>query len=311
MSNPIINTIVFPIIRQDFILPALKSLKVNTPPNYKTIVVNQTTSNEEFERALYDSCDIVIRPHFNMGFAQAANWGMRLAPTPYVTVANDDILFLDNWWQGCMETFERFETAAAVCPMTPKEPGWGWGEPGYRHLVPRTFMNGELKRLYDEDRELMAMVKGGNQSATARYHDTQSALDRLILEASSDPAFIQSLVEEKNWAVVDAFATFCPVFRADRLAEVGMIDERFFPGGGEDYDLMARYYQAGYRMLSTSRSFVWHWWGKSKDSPDGRDMALPPARPNWNNLSALWTPRCDVWGKNCERKTDEVFVAGL
>jgi len=307
----IINTIIFPNIRQDDVIEALQSLRKHTPPNYRTIVINQSVPNHEFEDTLYDNCDYVIRTHQNLGFAQASNLGIRLAPTPFITVANTDILFLESWWEGCIETFERFDTAAAVCPMTPKEPGWGWGEPGYRHLIPQKFMNGELKVLYDEDRRLMALVKGGDESAKPSYRETQVALDGLIIESSRDITFIQALVEEKNWMVVDGFAMFCPVFRADRLAEVGMFDENFMCGGGEDYDMLARYAQAGYRMLSTSRSFVWHHWGASKDSPDGKDMALPQARPNWNNLGDLWSPKCCVWGHGCERKTDEIYQAPL
>ena len=57
----IINTFIVPVVRRDFVLPMLDSLHATTPPNYKVIVVNQTQYDAEFERALWDRCDLVIR----------------------------------------------------------------------------------------------------------------------------------------------------------------------------------------------------------------------------------------------------------
>jgi len=266
----VINTIVFPIVRQDFILHALKSLRATTPPNYKTIVVNQTVPNREFEEALYELADIIIRTHLNYGFAQAANMGARLAPTEYVTIANDDVEFLPGWWEGIVETFERFPKAMAVSPMSPKEPGWGYGEEGFR--------------------------------------------EHLTLEESRSPENIQALKEQWNGAVVDAIAMWLVVFKHKEWVELGMFDERFTPGGGEDYDADARIYQAGHRALASSLSWVYHHWGQSKDKPNGLSTALPRARPSWNKLSGpegLWEPDCDVWGRNCRRKDPIVWRAPL
>jgi len=340
------NTVVCPIIRNDMVIPMLKSLKEHTPANFKTIVINQCQPNRQFEEELYDNADYVLRTHYNLGFAQAANLGMRLAPSEYITVANDDIVFLPgpngkSWWDGVLETFERFPTAAAVCPQSVKEPGWGWGEPGHRYLVPQTYLTGNLGKLFWEDRERMKKAKdtkamwedrfsenlsqkqeealrGQLDQVYSDFEESQAELDSIVFELAHDPGFIAALVEEKNWMVVDGFACFLPVFRANTLAEVGMFDERF-NAGGEDYDLLSRYYKAGYRMLSSSRSFVWHWWSKSKDSPDGYDVALPRARNPWNKLSVkgfgddgLYSPDCSVWGEAWSIRVDpEVYRAPL
>jgi GT2 family glycosyltransferase len=272
----VINTFVFPIVRMDYILPALQSLRRFTPANYRTIVVNQTQCNETFERNLWEAADYVIRTHYNLGFAQAVNLGTRLAPTPWVTVCNDDVLFFNaQWWPGIMETFERFPTALGVTPMSPKEPGWGWGEEGYR-------MHAEL----DECRENPAGV-------------------------------VDRLKKQFNGAVIDGFPAWLVVFRREEWMELGMFDERF-NAGGEDYDGLCRAYQAGYRMLASSYSWVWHWWGQSKDEPDGLNWALPRARDPWNKLSTkgfgdegLWDPDLHVWGENCTRTDPNVFRAPL
>jgi len=270
MSN-LINTFVFPIIRQDFILPALSTLREVTPSNYNTIVVNQTKPAPEFEQELREQADVVVTTSKNYGFAQAANIGVRLCQTEYVTIANDDVIFLQGWWPGIIETFERFDNAIAVAPMSPKEPGWGYGEEGYR------------------------------------IH--------LSLKDARHPENIQRLREEKKGAVVDGIAMWMVTFRRKEWIEkVGLFDERFFPGGGEDYDMDSRIYQAGFRALSTSYSWIWHHWGQSKDEPTGYNVALPHARPFWNKLSTkgfgdegLWDPDCDVWGKSGVRTDPEIY----
>jgi GT2 family glycosyltransferase len=275
--SEIVNTFVFPIVRRDFVVMAIKSLCKFTPPNFKVIIIDQTQYDQDLHEELWGVSDIVIKPHVNWGFSQAANIGTRLATTPWVTVCNDDVeFFWDGWWDGVMETFQRFETALGVCPMSPKEPGWGYGEEGYR-----------IHATLEECQELP--------------HSTA-----------------QRLKDQWAGAVVDGFAAWCVTLRREPWIELGMFDERFMPGGGEDYDVMARAYQSGYRMLATSLAWVWHYWGQSKDEPGGFKHALPNARPGWNKLSTkgfgdegLWHPDVDCWGRGCTRTDPEVYRAPL
>lgn len=341
--NDIVNTIIFPIIRTDSILKALRSLRLCTPPNFKAIVVNQTQPDPEFEAALYKEADLVIRTHKNYGFAQASNFGIRLAPTPYITVCNDDVEFLStdpSWWDGVLETFNRIPNAAAVNPQSPKEPGWGWGEPGYRYLVPMNYPEPTIlepwadwemeRREYCQIRDRVReerMQKGTEsgelnlelQRSKVRLLKFAEVLAPLVYErAILDPEFSRLLVLERNWQLVDAFACWCTVFRAEVLKDIGLLDERFVPGGGEDYDWMSRCYSSGFRALSSSRSWVWHWWGRSKDVGPNVKSALPLARNPWNKLSTkgfgdkgLWEPDVDVWGRSGIRTDPEVFQAPL
>src|SRR3990167_8330030 len=114
--------------------------------------------------------------------------------------------------------------------------------------------------------------------------------------------------------VIDAIAMWFPIFKREFFEKVGYFDERFYPGGGEDYDLNARAYRLGYRLISSMRSWVWHWWGKSKDHyeemPAELNMLDPELR--WNDNSFLWPSELnngqnmDPWGhytdENGERK---------
>lgn len=263
----IINTMVFPIVRKDFILYALRSLVEYSPYNYHVIVVDQTQPDVEFEAKLRPYCDLHIKScKYNLGYAQGVNQGLRLAPTPYITACNDDVIFLPHlydggWFEGILDTFERFETAGAVNPMSPIEPGWGYGE-----------------------------------AANREY---------LSFRECFDPRNIEALIEERNWQVIDGLVMWCTVFTKDFLDDVGYMHEDFRPGGGEDYTKCCEGYQAGYRLLATSRSWVWHWWGKSKDDSHGLDDALPLLGEPWCKLSTrgfgdegLWDPDVAVWGSD-------------
>lgn len=270
------STFIFPIVRTDFILPALESLH-QTTPGHRTIVINQTRyADPDFEWRLWELSDLVIRCKKNYGFSQAVNLGTRLATTDWVTVCNDDVVFFDrNWYAGIMETFRRFPTALGVAPMSPREPGWGYGEPGYR-------MHAELS------------------------------------ECLADPTGVAArLTAQWNGAVIDGMPAWCVTFKREEWIRLGMFDERF-SAGGEDYDGLARAYQAGYRMLGSSLAWVFHHWGQSKDEPDGLSQALPAARPAWNKLSTkgfgqagLWDPDCQVWGQGCVRTDSTVWRAPL
>lgn len=330
-------TICFPIIRQDFILGALKSLKKHTPPVYKTIVVNMSQPNREFEDALYGACDIVIRSHYNYGFAQASNLAMRLAPTPYVAIVNDDVSFLQGWLEGIMLSFEKFPRAIAVAPMSPKEPGWGYGEPGYRYLItkvdakakkaiePYEALRQEIKALSkranelpedeaEEKRRMQAFIRERMQA----LNKIEPIIDEIALKASQKPESIKKLAEGLNGAVIDAIAMWAVIFRTKEWQELGMFDERFTSGGGEDYCACYRIYKQNCRAIASSFSWVFHRWGRSKDQPSGFDTALPLSRPPWNKLSTkgfgdegLYHPDVSVWATEGERTDDEVWQAPL
>jgi len=273
--SAIINTYVIPTISHgDLIFRCIESLRKHCPPNFRVIVVNMSQPNSEFENRLYDSADIIIRTHKNFGFAQASNMGIRLAPTKYVTVSNDDVQVMPLFWEGIEETFELFPTAIGVNPESPLEPGWGYGQEGWiEHM---------------------------------EYKDDFTLED------------VAALKQIRPNRVVDGICTWCTVFKREELVrDVGLFDELFTPGGGEDYCLNARAYQAGYRMLGSSHSWAWHWWGMSKGggrAKDGTVVPLPSARPPWNKLSGdggLWDPDCNVWGKDCVRTTKEIHQAPL
>ena len=278
-----LNTfVVFPVI-PGYIEAFLRTLHQFTPPNFQVIVVDQTKDG------IYDlvkpyNVELYIRSYRNLGFSKAANIGARLATTPYITIANDDVEFINSaWWQGIEDTFSTDEKIIAVNPNSPKIAMWGYGmdhytkfellrkedcatEQGYRYLVDGDYSNHSLSTVSD---------KG----------ETKPLPNSFAL---------------KQAGVIDAIATWFTVFKRDKYWALGGFDEKYYPGGGEDQDINARAYSKGLRMVGTMKSWVWHHWSSSRDHPE----KLPKLNDElvWNNHDELWPPdwneghHMDPWG---------------
>lgn len=277
---PVEVTFIIPSIQNGFIKRCLETLKEYTPVEHRVIVIdNNYLSIEEECRGLYN---LWIRSYRNLGFSKSMNLGIQLSQTPYIGLVNDDVEFLNtNWWQGIMDTFRMDEKIIAVNPNTPTEGAWGYGlrSDNQDTWVPKDGF------VYDGDRSVAPVIDGVeiNTPDLARKH-----YDDLI---NKHPIW------QKD-TLCDGFALTCGIFKRESLKELGLLDERFYPGGGEDYDMMCRGYSKKYRMVGTTKSWVWHWWGKSKDDISGKDPTnkLFESRPRWNDLGEVWGDEFDVWG---------------
>lgn len=269
------TTFVIPIIRNDFIVPCLESLYENTHPNiFRVIVIDQSPAGVYKKIKKYTH--LYIRPYRNLGFAKAMNTGIRLVDTPYVSCFNDDVIFLNKkWWGGIKETFKMVgDNCLAVNPMSPREAAWGYGgkAPPGRILTP----DGRGVEFVDNNGKPISLER-----------------------AKTEEGYNWLLNNVHGW--IDGIVTWGTTFKMDLFRKVEFFDERFYPGGGEDYDLNARAYDPGwgggrYRMVSTSRSWVWHFWGSS-GSPDTNKKRRQEIKEQgikfddklrWNNWASLW-----------------------
>jgi len=286
---------VCPIIRLDFIKPAVESLyKFTDPSRFKLIVIDQ--SIEGLDKEWIDkNVHLYIRQK-NQGFAQSANTGMRIALSwnvPYISVMNDDLLFIyHTWLEDALSEFETDPKIIAVNPFCPKIAMWGYGmtEGEYLEIMPYK------SEFTPQD---IAYLKAGDY-------------DKAEIEARHSYKIPGSFPFTQR-GVVDAFAGWLPIFKREGLIEIGLYDERFVWGGGEDYDWMGRCYSCAWpiprdecnpefhrRAVSTMKSWVWHHWGKSKDESATLDSRLFEGRESWNGLGDLWSPYCDPWGHTRE-----------
>ena len=314
--------LVCPIIREDYVYKAVETLYKYTD-NFSLIIVDQTIDGlKEPIKA-----DMVIRMK-NQGFAKACNEGMihfLRWGYPYIGCMNDDIEFIDpKWFEGILEEFATDERIMAVNPESPRVPLWGYGRPHeeYIDIV-------EYKEHYTP--EDIAFLKSGDyERLLERYPLEPYEIADKLPDGKADwkgktyvpcekrpgqPNQGQAIFPLTKRGVIDGFAAWLPIFKRESLIQLGMFDERFVWGGGEDYDMMARAYSCAWpierdecderyhnRMVSSMKSWVWHWFGKSKDVKGELDPRLFEEKAAWNDLHFLWPPEknggkeIDPWG---------------
>jgi hypothetical protein len=264
------NTFVIPIVRDDLIERCLETLYARTPPGFYVYVVDQSPGGMPLEllRGRYENLLVLRTPRTathttgNLGFSKAVNLGLALVETPYATLCNDDVEFIHpDWWDGVLRTFARVERltpaqpAAIVTPISVKLPFWSIG------------------RAKGEDHYVMP------------YQAEWSEQDWAFLVGQSH--YVNERLTIRPHTYNAGAELFCSVVHMERMRTVGPINERFYPGGGEDYDYSRRVKLHGYCCVSTSESWVFHHWGSSVRLVLA-ERARADDKLRWNDLSSLW-----------------------
>lgn len=281
-----LNTFVIPCIRNDLIAKCLETLYANTPNNFYVIVIDQSIKGIDTSlRDKYMNLMIIRSPRTdvhrtgNLGFTQATNLGIQLTQTPYMTFLNDDVEFVHpKWWDGIMDTFDKVATATPERPAllvnaaSIKLPDWSVGRPAGddHYILP-------YKEKYtDED------------------------WDSLVNEEH----YVNEHLTIKPGTVIDGINLYCSVADTRKLLEIGLLDEYWYPGGADDYDLCCRASMFGYRCVGTTQSWVFHHWSKSfSDVRDKVEMQeLVQDELKHGNLDDKWGKRFDLWGVHCDVK---------
>ncbi|MFA5013909.1 MAG: glycosyltransferase [Actinomycetota bacterium] len=299
-------TFIFIPVVKDYIGKALETLYKFTPINFRVIVVDQT--KDGCYGLVHNYADLIIRNprRINMGFSKANNeailhalhWG-----SEYVACCNDDVEFLDSrYWQGLMDQFVAYPEMFAVCPASPIEPGWGYG-------------------LGSDGKWII-----GNQCPDWGIQVKENIYPKapdgspITLEMARTPKGYDMLLAHRQ-GHIEGFAGWFVVFKRETLKKVGLYNERFGPGGGEDYEYVHRIYLAGGRASATMRSFVWHWWSKSREGLHTRNDIVPYIHKTFQDTNALfeyssigvnspiYPPReNEPFGNKRKLKTEEIFV---
>ena len=279
------NTFVIPCIRNDLIDRCLETLYANTPNNFYVIVIDQSIKGIDMSlREKYKNLMIIRSPKTdehhtgNLGFTQASNLGITLSQTPYTTFLNDDVEFIHpDWWQGAIDTFAKVNEATPTRPAmivniaSAKLPDWSVGKPSGEdfYILP-------YKEKYTEE-------------------DWRFLID--------EEHYINEHLTIRPGSVIDGINLYCSVTDTKKLLEVGMLDEYWYPGGADDYDLCCRASMFGYRSVGTTLSWVFHHWSKSfadvRDKVEIREMIQDELRHG--NLNDKWGDRFDLWGVKCSK----------
>lgn len=247
------KTFVIPTVTNiDGLQKCIKSIyKYHEKNSFRIILIDN--SDENNYPLFKDSVHLYIKPYYNLGFSKSVNTGLRLFDTDYVVICNDDVEFINSkWWDGIIESFNKFPNVACVNPASIMD----------RNEKPRI----PYKEEYTEE-------------------DYQTLLNLKI----DSGALLRD-------TVIDTICMWCTVFKKETIERLGLFNERFYPGGGEDYDMNIRIYMHQMRALGVFNSWAWHWWGKTKDSVPSK--ALPQKTElRWNNLAEIWGENKDLFGR--------------
>jgi len=225
-------------------------------PHNFKVVVVDQNPIEDIYPRIKEMVHLYIKPYRNLGFAKAMNTGIRLADTDFVTICNDDVEFIDPRWWEGV--LEEFSKTPNAAGVNPSAP--------YNNL------NGENK-----------------VNPILETEDRMEAYNRL----KEDPSWYEKLL---GTGVLDGICTFCTVIPRKAVQEVGLLDEKFYPGSGEDYDWNTRAFIKGWRVIGTERAWIWHWWLSTKTELNKMDKKLWCHAKPWNNLGEKWGEDWNLFG---------------
>lgn len=292
-----INTFIIPVILTSNIERCLETLYRHTEKgSFYVYVVDMSVRGLDATklRNVYPNLMIIRSPksdiHWtgNLGFSGATNLGIRLVETPYFTMLNDDVECISSkWWGGVMDTFKQVEKAtpdspaAIVCPASIRLADWSVGRPSGDDfdIIP-------YKENYtDEDWDFLV-----NQPHYVNEH--------LTITPSS---------------VFDGVTMYATVCDTNKFLEIGLLDEKYFSGSGEDYDYSCRARMYGYRSVATTLSWVFHHWSSTfralRDEKDEvKSLQIPEL--NWNHNHGKWGSSFDIWGIRCPECDEILRVEG-
>lgn len=265
--------VVIPHLNYEKLRITLEKLRKHTLPEHlrKVILIDQNETYQQVD----DLVDIHVRSIkdgkiMNLGFAKACNWGIRLSDAPYVMLLNDDCeAIYKKWTLGIIDTFQRYEKQAlCVNPSSPRNPRAS-GD------IPVNHPGWEYKDEFSEEE-----------------------YDKMVTEIGKGHT-------------IDGICFWGPIFNRVKLDQLKgnvpgvWLDESFWPGGGEDYDMNRRAYMTknkdndhrGYRCLGAGNSFMWHWWYSTVSPKTGKTGVKDAGTTYYDKWGIHGEGMPDVYGK--------------
>jgi len=311
--SDVVNTFVVPIIRTDFIERCLETMHRHTPPGFQVVIIDQTPEGvlKDIPSRMFDG---YFRPYRNLGFAKASNTGFKIAQGKvnevfehreyqeglhkgfrWMELRNGDRLVL----HGLLSTDFKFDPSFITTCNDDVE------------FINKRWWEGIIETFNKV--ETAVCVNPSCPKLPAWSMGTEEDVDLFPYEEDYTEEDYDSMLVHPEWGgekVIDGICMWCTVFRTEAFEWVGYFDERFYPGAGEDYDYLGRSYKEGFRCVGTSRSWVYHHWGVSKDRMHEAKRAVVDPRLAWNKIYEIWPNGFDIWGK-CPDRLPEVATMPL
>lgn len=212
----------------DLLRACLESLEADASRQSREVIVVDNASTDgcvEMVRSEHPWVR-VIESGANVGFARAANMGIRIARGEFILLLNPDTVVPASALRHCVEELARRPSVGVL---------------GCKLVRPDGSLDHACKRSFPTP-------------VSALAHMTK--LPRLFAGSSLD-AYTADHVDEDEVALVDAVNGAFMLIRAAALDDVGLLDESYWMYG-EDLDLCLRFWQANWPVLYWPHETVVH-----------------------------------------------------
>jgi GT2 family glycosyltransferase len=209
----------------------------------KIVVVDNGSTDSSEMVVVQDELTELIPFTHNKGFARAANVGITRTETPFVLLANPDILLCPETVRNLYREIDLRPRAAIVCGALVGEKGESQevfqirSLPSFKGILIEVLFGGGLARLLEP---------GSHPSSTKSKQPTPYEVEQ--------PAAAFWLLRKEAWSSIGGF------------------DERFFPAWFEDVDFCKRLIADGWQVLYFPQWRIRHRGGLSLMSLDYREF---------------------------------------
>jgi hypothetical protein len=258
-------------------------------PGAKVVVVDQMPNGSLTKDQIKELTDAYLWVYRTLGFSKAVNMGIDVTTTEFVCIANDDVeLISEDWFMPIVDRFVKMPDVGAINPSSVK---------GYRHESDHLPCNCGVPLDPQND--------NCPQCRSYKEEYTDDDWDHLISKRVVKLNPMNPISPDK---FCDGVMTWFTVFRRETLELIKdngcYFDERFYPGGGEDYDLMCRMYdikytdnKLPYRAIGVFDSWAYHhWFGTRIKNPPPIVEGL-----RWNKLENVegskYGDNWSLWGR--------------
>jgi len=264
-----INTYIIPVLNNyEGLLKLLKSLKKYTPDNYYVIVINNGFSLLEGKALTMDMCE--AERMSDLWIDAHRNLGFGKAMNQGIKLATTEYVTIAN---DDVEIIYE---------------GW-WDEIMVKFK--------EDKRLGGfNPHSLCNKASDGNRYIQYPYKEDYTEEDIKKMK--------EVFHSEREYTGCCTYFTVC---RRKMFDAIGLFDESFGLGSGEDYDLCVRAARKGWLIKGGSQVMVWHWWGNTKDNMPKLEG---DAESNFNLIVKGNMNMERKWGKHCDKEEGGWSVSG-
>ncbi|MFZ5376073.1 MAG: glycosyltransferase family 2 protein [Patescibacteria group bacterium] len=233
--------------------------------SYKIIVVDNASKEPlHLAKSLLDNNTEIIRSESNLGFTGGNNLGISYAIKKYQSefflLLNSDTTVADNFYQALKKTLQAHSQAAIVSPKIYFYPGNEY------HLQSYT----------KKERGKILWFAGGSidWQHLSSFHRGVDELDRGQFDHETE---------------IDFATGCCMLFKRELVERIGIFDKRFFLYS-EDVDYCLRAKRAGYKIIFSPLSVIWH---KNSGSSEGVGSKVQTYYQTRNKL--LLALKHDFW----------------